>query len=328
MRKLILLLASVAVINAQATIHRVNNTGIAADFTTLQAAHDAAADGDTIHVEPSGSTYGACTFTKPLVVIGPGYFLNFNAGLQATSATAITGGLLFEAGSEGCVVSGLDVQGASRVKASFVRVERCRFSAGGADFSIAYPVGALNLTGIVVNGCHVANGFVVGYSGTTLNDLSISNTVARTFNFGTGGNTTGELINCIGLGSGTTALFGGSGMSISNCIFGEFVTPGTSSYSNNLFAGAPVAATNGNQINVDLSTVFIGGTGDAQYQLAAGSPAIGAGVGGVDCGLFGGLEPYKLSGIPPVPSIFMLNAPTSTDQGTPLQVTISSRANN
>lgn len=328
MRNMILLLACATALSAHATIHRVNNTGIAVDFTTLQDAHDAAADGDTIHVEPSGSTYGACTFTKPLVVIGPGYFLNFNAGLQATSATAITGGLLFEAGSEGCVVSGLDVQGASRVKASFVRIERCRFSSGGADFHVAYPVGALNLTGIVVNGCHVANGFVVGYSRTILNDLTISNTMARTFNFSTGGNTTGELINCFGEGNGTTALFGGSGMSISNCIFGPFVTPGTSSYSNNLFAGAPIAATNGNQINVDLSSVFVGGTGDAQYQLAVGSPAIGAGVGGTDCGIFAGLEPYMPSGIPPVPSIFMLNAPTSTDQGAPLPVTISSRANN
>ena len=327
MRTILILFATAAALSAHATIHRVNNTGIAVPFTTLQAAHDAALDGDTLHVEPSGSSYGACTFNKPLVVIGPGYFLNFNSGLQATAATAITGGLVFEAGSEGAVVSGLDVQGATNVKASFVRIERCRFSAGGADLSIAYPVGSLDLTGIVVNGCHVANGFTVGYSGSTLNDLTISNTIARTFNFATGGSTSGELINCIGLGSGTTALFGGSGMSISNCVFGPFVTPGTSAYANNIFAGAPVPATNGNQINVDLGTVFVGGTGDAQYQLAAGSPALGTGAGGADCGIFGGLEPYRLSGIPPVPSIFTLSAPTSTDQGTPLQVTLSSRAN-
>ena len=328
MRHTILFLLVGAFTSAQATIHRVNNTGIAVPFNTLQDAHDAAVPGDTIHLEPSASSYGPCTFIKQLVVIGPGYFLNFNAGLQATSATAISGGLIFEAGSEGSVASGLDVQGASRVKASFVRIERCRFSAGGADLSIAYGVGGLNLTGVVVNGCHVANSLNIGSSGSTLNDLTISNTVSRSFNFSTGGTTSGQLIHCIGEGNGTTPLFGGSGMSITNCIFGPFVSPGTSSYANNIFAGAPVPASNGNQINVDLSTVFVGGTGDAQYQLAVGSPAVGAGVGGVDCGLFAGLEPYMLSGIPPVPTIYSLSAPTVTDQGTPLQVTLSVRTNN
>lgn len=319
-----LLLAS----TAHATIHRVNNSGIAADFTTLQAAHDAATAGDTLHLESSGSSYGACTFNKQLVVIGPGYFLNLNAGLQATASSAITGGLLFEAGSEGSVISGLDVQGQSRVKASFVRLERCRFSSGGSDLHIVYPTGGLNLTGIVVNGCFVEGNLIVGYSGSTLNDMTLSNTIARQFNLSTGGSGSTEVLNCVGLGNGSTAVFGGTGNQFTNCIFGPFVTPGTALFSNCTFAGAPVPATNGNQLNVDLSTVFVGGTGDAQYQLAVGSPAIGAGVGGTNCGLFGGLEPYRLSGIPPVPSIFILSAATATDQGTPLQVTISARSNN
>lgn len=327
MRKLILLLACTAAIGAHATIHRVNNSGIAADFTTLQAAHDAALPGDTVHLEPSGASYGPCTFTKTLVLIGPGYFLNLNAGLQATTSSAITGGLLFESGSEGCVITGLDVQGQSRVKASFVRIERCRFSGGGADLHIAYNVSGLNLTGIVVNGCHVANSLIAGAGGSTVNDLVISNTYARTFNFATAGTTSGEVLHCYGAGTGTTALFGGSGMIITNSIFGPNVTPGSSLFANNIFAGAPIPATNGNQLNVDLNTVFVGGTGDAQFQLAPGSPAVGAGAGGVDCGLFDGAEPYRLSGIPPVPSVFSLSAPTSTDQGTPLQVTIGARAN-
>lgn len=310
--------------SAHATIHRVNNTGIAADFTTLQAAHDGATIGDTLHLEPSTSTYGACTFVKQLVVIGPGYFLNYNAGLQATVATAITGAITFEAGSEGCVVSGLDVQGTSTVKASLVRVEHCRFSVG--NLRIAYPFGGLNLTGVVVNGCHVETDVIVGWSSTTINDLTISGTYAVQFNFGTGGAISGELVNCIAAGGGA-ALYGGNGMSISNCIFNASVTPGTSQYSNNLFSGAPVPATNGNQLNVDMASVFVGGSGDAQYQLAPGSPAIGAGVGGADCGMFAGAEPYRLSGIPPVPSIFNLSAPTSTDPDTPLEITIGTRTN-
>lgn len=326
MKRLPFLAVALLPFMAHATIHRVNNTGITVAFTTLQDAHDAAADGDTIHLEPSSSTYGNCTFIKPVVVIGPGYFLDLNGGLQATPNSAITGQLIFEGGSEGSVVSGLDVQGQTRVKASFIRLERCRFSGPGENLHIAYPVGGLNLTGIVVNGCFVANNLMVGYSGSTLNDITISNTIARQFNFGTGVTISAEVLHCVATANGTTSLHGNSGILFTNCIFGPAV-PGAASFTHCLFQEAPVPATNGNQINVDLSTVFAGGTGDAQYQLATGSPAVGAGVGGVDCGVFAGFEPYVLSGIPPVPSIFSLGAATSIDQGTPLQVTVGARSN-
>lgn len=44
-----------------AKIWRVNNTGVPADFTTAQLANDNAsvANGDTIHIEPSGTSYGS-----------------------------------------------------------------------------------------------------------------------------------------------------------------------------------------------------------------------------------------------------------------------------
>ncbi len=313
-------------VQVQATIHRVNNTGIAADFTTLQDAHDAALAGDTIHVEPSGSSYGNCTFIKQLVVIGPGWFLANNPGTQSNLESAKTGTLIFDPGSEGAVISGLEVQGNSTttIKASFVRIERCRFSGSQQSLYIVYNYSGLNITGVVVNGCYVGNSIVVGASGSVVNDVTISNTFAAQINLGTGA-VNGEVRNCV-LSGGTT-FYGNAGVSAVNNIFNGAVSIGGTQFTNNLFSGAPVPATNGNQINVNMGTVFVGGTGDAQHQLAVGSPAVGAGVGGVDCGMFDGLEPYRLSGIPPVPSIFSLSAATATDQGTPLQVTISARSN-
>ena len=53
-----------------------------------------------------------------------------------------------------------------------------------------------------------------------------------------------------------------------------------------------------------MATVFVdysgtlGKSDDAKWKLKAGSPAIGAGVSGVDCGVFGGVTPYVLSGVP------------------------------
>jgi hypothetical protein len=73
---------------------------------------------------------------------------------------------------------------------------------------------------------------------------------------------------------------------------------------------------------------------DNRWQLKAGSPAIGAAWNGVatggDCGIFGssatGIS-YILSGIPNVPSIYKLAAPTTVTTTT-LNITISTKTNN
>ncbi len=86
-----------------------------------------------------------------------------------------------------------------------------------------------------------------------------------------------------------------------------------------------------------MSTVYVGGTTggwDSRMMLKAGSPAIGAGVtvGTIvspDCGAFGATDPYKLSGIPNIPTIYSLSAPTSIPSGTnSMNVTFSTRNNN
>ena len=72
-------------------------------------------------------------------------------------------------------------------------------------------------------------------------------------------------------------------------------------------------AGNGNQLNVNMNDVFVCYTNcaafsaDGRYQLKALSPAIGAGSNGEDCGMFGGTDPYVLSGMPPVPAIYYFN---------------------
>ena len=64
-----------------------------------------------------------------------------------------------------------------------------------------------------------------------------------------------------------------------------------------------------NQQNIAMNTVFVNSTKyiDNGYFLKEGSPAIGAGIYGGDCGVFsddGGATPYVLSGIPAIPAIF------------------------
>ena len=82
------------------------------------------------------------------------------------------------------------------------------------------------------------------------------------------------------------------------------------------------------------TTVFLGystqGTysNDGRWMLAASSPAKGTGVGGTDCGIYGGVNPYRLSGIPPIPSFYKLTATSTTTSTNPYTITFSVRSNN
>ena len=61
--------------NIFATIHTVsNNPKIPAQFEDIQTAIGIANDGDTIHVQPSGTTYSNIILNKNLVLIGGGFF--------------------------------------------------------------------------------------------------------------------------------------------------------------------------------------------------------------------------------------------------------------
>ena len=106
----VLLTLAVQLASAQ-TIRRVNDNGITgtAIYATIQLAHDAAANGDIIQVEPSTTSYGNLTCTKQLTFVGPGYFLSENQppALQAGVITATIGQVIFTTGSNGSSMSGL-----------------------------------------------------------------------------------------------------------------------------------------------------------------------------------------------------------------------------
>ena len=74
---------------------------------------------------------------------------------------------------------------------------------------------------------------------------------------------------------------------------------------------------NGNQYNTNMAM-----STDGKWKLKDGSPAIGAGSGGADCGAFSGLSPYILSGIPNLPHIYEADVPASATSESGLQVTI------
>lgn len=324
-----------------------NNVGVNANFVSFYEAANSASvqPGDTLYMEPSTTVYttNSMTLTKQLVVIGPGYFLDpadaslpYNPGLQVATKTAQIAFLRVGAGSEGTKFLGVQLEqwvyitGASNIKFEKVyfgsagvyfengandniSVRKCFFHSGNALSTAA----ASNATNLVVEN----NIFWGSYA--TLDRLTGSGNIFRN----------NSIIN-----SGNTWTFNNT--YVANNIFGTGAASNfvNCTIKNNLFQSnqtLPGTATN-NTVNVNMADVYVGGTTnslDSRTALKAGSPAIGAGltVGSVvspDCGAYGATDPYKLSGIPNIPSIYSLTVPVSIPSGaTTMNVTLSTRNN-
>lgn len=304
------------------------------DYSDLQSAHDAAAAGDTLLIFPGSWN---ANYSKKLVTIGYGYFTDTSAlgtganpGLQNIKGSLSISVSLFAA-AENSVFEGLD--GASiypyynelvnnitirRCKGLFYfndkasnnwqilqcYIEQLRFYWGGG--------GPTNLT---VNNCYV-------------DGIYLSS--------GSAGIMTGQFNNCIF----NNTDFGNGAFVVKNSIFIYYRGNDAGSvyqYSlfNTLYGSVPSGTGN---IGVDQtameSSVFVGYStqgsysNDAKWALPAGSPAKGAGQGGADMGMFGGANPYKLSGMPRIPAIYRLTAPSNLTSGNPYTITLSVRSNN
>ncbi len=327
---LVLFLSSFSVSTSYAKIWRVNNRGvIPADFTSAQAAHDGANPGDTIFLEPSPTNYGNLTVSKKLIVIGTGYFLAENLETQwKNNWPAILGSVTFDVFSDYSQLMGT-ICGSLQVSAPYITIRR----------NYINDIIQLSASNIVVleNYCD----FLGGYGCTTISflkinsgfhDISINNNIfifhPRPYTSGAGvGDISGSVSyaggflnniimgylswNCAASSSLNLENFIVQNNIISTCTFYQ----NNNYYTNNICNNTEFGNQNGNQENVDLNTVFLyTGSTDGQYQLKTGSPAIGAGFGGVDCGAFGGLNPYILSGIPPIPAIYDFNIGSANNQ--------------
>lgn len=345
-----------AALPTQAKIWRVNNNaGVTADFTTFNAAANSASvfAGDTIHLEPSASNYvtGSINLSKRLVVIGVGYFLDpanvttpGNAGLQVTTQNSKMDFFRIGNGANGSKFIGLyftsgPYLGTSATAFNIV-FEKCLFESFPSYFENAGTYDAITIRKCFFNGATIS-----ASASAVLTNVIIENNIFY-------GGSSINLPQLSGTGNiirNNSFINGSAGAVISNSYVANNIFSGSSqgtftncTIKNNLFQAnqtLPPTAT-GNQVNVIMTNVYVGGTTgslDSRAVLKAGpptNPAIGTGltVGSVinpDCGAFGATDPYKLSGIPNIPSIYTLTVPTSIPSGsTNMSVTFSTRNNN
>ncbi len=148
--------------------------------------------------------------------------------------------------------------------------------------------------------------------------------------------TTAALYNCVFLNSGTgnQYLAGATTETASlvfiNCIM-ETMTGimANFTYQYNIFEGSSANITGpGNQQNVNLATVVVDING-GNYHLVTGSPAIGAGLNGVDIGIYGGTTPFDdLWYLTFLANITDFDCPPIVDQSGNLQLHIEAQCGN
>lgn len=315
--------------NAFAAVYRVNNAGgINANFTDIQTAHDSASAGDTILVEGTTNAYSTTiTLNKKLVILGPGYFLGQNPQTQANFSTALVSGTFnINSGSAGSVIMGLEFTYDVNINESNIIFKR---NYSHATYSVNIGTSRSNVV--------IAQNYLVGpgsYAALTI--ASGCSNIIVTNNY-LGNASSGFSLDMDPASSATIVnnIFSGK-LDIHNSSFSNNIissgalTGANNSLINSLCDATQLPAGSGNLLSTTMTTVFVGATGnstDGQWKLLGGSPAIAAGASGEDCGIYGGSDPYVLSGMPPIPSIFFYSAPSSGSASQGLPVNIKIRAN-
>lgn len=309
--------------NCQNLIRVNNNPGIDADYTNLQDANDNASDGDTIYVEGSETEYAYCEITKSVTIIGPGYFLGENQHTQANKLTAkIRPSIDFNTGSSGSAITGCDC--VVFISVSDIQVSRCHVQ--------VFLSGTIEYILILQN--YISGGITEhGYGPNVITNSLISNNIIEQQIVINSSNSSVQIVNNVFKDYGslkpTISCYNSI---IQNNISADIDSPldeanRNNTVMNNILAIDGINA-DGNQYNIDMTNVFVDFDGslsystDSKWQLKTGSPAIGAGVDSVDCGAYGGVQSYVLSGLPDLPHIYEAEIPTTANSGEGLSVMI------
>ena len=366
MKKFLLLVVAATIISSLsfATIRRVGYSGIqsALDYTSINAANSASVNGDTLQIY---GIVGTGTISKRLVIIGFGYNFDVHPNLQVMSTTTPSYAVLnFAGGSDSSIVFGLSgsftIQPSTTQTVSNITFRRCY-----GDFAFNnYTLSSGLISNIAIISSVITGGgcqYDVNHVGGEANlravtNISVLNSYIYNFNLYKLG-TSGSFVNCV---MPALSMVGAYALNlnqtsclVSNCIFigsGSAANINTV-YENNFFVEAQPAvlpfgsnnrwgqdyavlfnriSTANNNASFDRNAEF----DENYFVLKAGSPAINGGFAGpgivTDCGIFGGGASfaYKISGVPPVPSIYKLTAPTISATANPYNVTISVRSNN
>lgn len=329
LHKLLLSVITIGVMsNAEARVWRVNNAfGASTDFAQINQASENAAvlPGDTLYVEGSTAAYWGFDLKKRLVIIGPGYFLSGttgNAGLQYHTNSAEVS-IYIDSLASGTTIMGMTGNIYFYPNTDNVTLTRNKYNIYGygsnanakvSNAKINKNYGAISVSSIVFENLECTNNIIV--QNCTINSPENTNGLFRN--------------NCVDFYNPSI-----SGAYVSNNIFtSSSLTLFNCTVKYNIASGNILPAGNNNQNGIPMASVYVNtGSTDASYRLLTNGPAKNAGepINGItpDCGAFGTADPYRLSGIPAIPTIYELSVPASVPStASSMTVTISTRSNN
>ncbi|HZY82189.1 MAG TPA: hypothetical protein VFE50_21840 [Cyclobacteriaceae bacterium] len=319
-------------------IRRVNNNpGVvgANIYSTIQAAHDAAANGDIIYLEHSTTAYGGLNCTKLLKIYGPGYLLDENAVDASTFAPQVSG-ITFSTGSAGSSITGFQVNGFVDVHASDITISRMRVT-GSVVISAMYygaPLSNFTVEQTYMDGQGGAASYIASNTTATVSNVIFQNNQAAggilvtksTTNVLVKNNTIQALLPVSGIEKEiwntlfeNNIIIGNADVTFQNCVIKNNVAGGT---------GLPANVANQNSVVLVNEFKNPGDVGEKRCILKDTSPLKTAGSAGTEVGAFGGDKPYRLAGQPPIPVISKFLTSPSGSNTTPLSVTISTKSNN
>jgi len=333
--------------NCNATIWRVNgNVGIDANFSGLQAAIDSASSGDTIIVEPilASGSYGNIAINKQLTLYGNGVYLSANDSTQANLANSKIGDIALNTSAQGTIISGCYITGEIGVFTSNTIIERNYFNGSYTSTKVPIELNSAHNTIIrhnfIENSTDPTHWVAIYFQTGSSTSVMIHNNY---INGGSHPNTTYLAIDMRGSSFGNAFIF--NNVIVQEChlynssFYNNIVTTidnftmSNVNFNNNISAGTQFGTLNGNIENVAPDSVFVDWTGAVssggkRYRIKTGSPAVNAGADSSDCGMFGGLNPYRLSLLPAIPAIFYLYTDPSGSNTGGLNVRVKAKAHN
>lgn len=297
-----------------------NNPNIPAQFTSLQAAINASATGDTLLVHGSAVSYGDVNVGLSMVFIGPGYRPTGQNGLAATVGDfrifAAAAGDADNVVVLGLTIGALNPNGSGGCGNGFavkMRLERCHVGSVQPYFLQAGPAS----TELFAEQCVFASTYIGtgNCGGQGINSALISNSIFMGTYTNTSAAATAVISNCIFFGGGSVLSTIQNTILSNNIFFGTNMNSGTKTgctFNNNLtfstnnnaavYLGNVTTATIENQnpqfisapanpaSGQNFATLFNSGF---DLNLAPGSPALSSGSEGTNIGTSGGSNGFN-----------------------------------
>lgn len=305
MKKFLFLIAgaSLSATMSAATLRVNNNADSGAQFTTFEAAQEAAQDGDVIIFDGSNTSYGKIEVTKRLTLQGPGYFLDVNGVTQENVAPAKFDQVDLKC--DGIKVVGLYVDGYLNMRANELIVTRCNIQWVSLCSDYSYT------NNYITKGIIHQNYIQYGIRGDSYSSPATfmqvtNNIIARNALFGQMDNSLISRNTAIGNDAGVRQL--------TNCIIknnisynieSDYWANENNSYSNNINIGY-----DGMKVYTSISKIDDAKIKEVDATIAA------------DKGAFSGDDPYVLSGLATGPVLQDVVIPESVVQGEDLKVTV------